>query len=242
MMLAWLREWLWMCCACVCVCVHGGRNRRKGSSLPIQSSSIAFSRLNTLYWQLPLVIKEYWGAGQLPRQSSKDGSWEEEGMCMWGRKWVCVYVCVCVRVSVSCRCRWTHQRGGFIDRLWVLMISPYLTGIWRDDYANCKKRIATLFGRREESCGLKICVTLCVHACVLKLWRDEKWCVGSAVKRGNSTSLNMKVLFMCVCLDMRRWNESFDGSVWMSPMCPGLFRINSLPIRPNTSPRITNLS
>jgi len=42
-------------CGCLCVYVHvdGVRSRIKGPSLPIQSSRIAFTRLNTLYWQLP---------------------------------------------------------------------------------------------------------------------------------------------------------------------------------------------
>lgn len=40
-------------CVCVCWRVDGGRIRTKGPSLPIQSSPIAFSHLNTLYWQLP---------------------------------------------------------------------------------------------------------------------------------------------------------------------------------------------
>jgi len=65
---------------------------------------------------------------------------------MWGRRGVCVWEGVCVCVSVSCRCSWTHQRVGCIDRFWDLMISPYLTGIWRDDYANCKRDCHFVWG------------------------------------------------------------------------------------------------
>lgn len=62
--------------------------------------------------------------------------------------------CVCVRVrecvSVSCRCSWTHQRRGFIDRFWVLMISLYLTGIWRDNYANYKRGCHFVWGWNSD--------------------------------------------------------------------------------------------
>lgn len=139
-------------------------------------------------------------------------------MCMCERQREKKCVCVCAHVSVSCRCSWTHQRGGFIDRLWVLMISPYLTGIWRDDYANCKRERHFVWEvggelQVEDVCVCVCTVSLCVSACVKQLYDETSVC-GFNGERGRFNKKVWKYMLYVACVCVCAW----IWSVEMSPL------------------------